>query len=87
MELFKLATGYTEHKLYRLAADSYLTLGREFPGSSMLPGDQALSMAGNLYRMAFEIDASRQAYQEVVDRYPGTQSAATASTLLETLPE
>lgn len=83
---FKLAAGYTEISQYELAADAYLQLSREHPDFDWTSGDNALSQAAGLYRMALDMQACREAYEELLARYPDSTLAASARSMLEWLP-
>lgn len=85
-ELFKLATGYVEIKQYKLAGDAYMTLAHEVPEFDGTPAAQALSQAASIYRMGLEMKRSREALEELLDKYPDSDLAQYARTMLETLP-
>ncbi len=85
-ELFKLATGYSEIKQYELAGDAYVQLAREAPDFDWTAGPQALQQASGIYRMGMAMGKSRAALEELLEKYPDSEQAGFARTMLETLP-
>jgi TolB-like protein len=84
--LMALGREYQSIDQYKLAGDAWAELGRKHSTFSAMDGGTALTLAAGMYRMAWEVDACRAAYQEIVDRFPDSQSAGSARTMLETLP-
>ena len=81
-----LASGLFRVQQYVEAGDAYRALAREFPDYESMTAASALLAAGSAYRSGWAIDEARAAYQEVVDRYPESDEAGTARSLLSTLP-
>jgi TolB-like protein len=85
-ELFKLATGYQQIDQYNLAGDAFMKLADEQPDFEWTRGDNALNMAASAYRMALDMTACREAYETLLERYPDSDVAASANSMLEWLP-
>ncbi|MGB3052302.1 MAG: outer membrane protein assembly factor BamD [Polyangiales bacterium] len=77
---FYVARFYLEREAYRGVISRLKGLLVSYPGAGVAP--QALLLLGQVYLRTNEVEAARQAFSEIVQRFPESDEAKRAKTLL-----
>jgi len=67
------------------AGDAYGKLAREYPEYSLMKAPDALTMSATSYLMFQDVIPAREAYEELLEKYPDSRQAQGAHSMLETL--
>jgi outer membrane protein assembly factor BamD len=75
-----VARFYLKRQAYRGVISRLKGLLTSYPGADVAP--QALLLLGQVYLRTEEVEAARQTFTEIVERFPGSDEAKRAQTLL-----